>query len=103
MTVSPWDRLQGSALLPRLTFASFLAGSALWYILIDPGATGHGWGNKALVANLRMGKAFITQMGFHIHYWLCSQNYRQVRVPAANRRARERARSHGSHSESLPH
>ena len=28
-----------------------------------------GWGNKAVVANNRLGRAFLTTMGFHSMYW----------------------------------
>ena len=45
------------------------SGDTLFYVAMTPGSAMQGWGKKALVANLRMKRAFLTQMGFHRVYW----------------------------------
>ena len=43
--------------------------NVIYYVAMSPGSAMQGWGKKALVANLEMKKAFLTQMGFHRVYW----------------------------------
>ena len=43
--------------------------NTLYFIGIDAGGAVGGWGEKAMIANLRLNKSFITQMGFHRAYW----------------------------------
>ena len=45
------------------------SGETLFYVAMTPGSAMQGWGKKALIANLQMKRAFLTQMGFHRVYW----------------------------------
>ena len=48
--------------------ASYGEEETLYFVRLSTTMHG-GWGNKALVANLRLNKAFVTTMGFHRMYW----------------------------------
>ena len=53
--------------------ASYSTEESLYYVRLSSNLHG-GWGNKALVANLRLNKAFVTTMGFHRAYWEFGHN-----------------------------
>ena len=42
----------------------------VWFVRVETDGPRHaGGGKKAVIANLRLGEAFLTQMGFHMTYW----------------------------------
>jgi hypothetical protein len=45
------------------------ANKKLYFIGIGAGGAVGGWGDKCMIANLRLNKTFGTQMGFHRAYW----------------------------------